>query len=88
MPDDCGTKSRMQFLAQLEAILQKAILTTKDNRVTRFETNPQILETFLSLQKSASDEDLEDLLHFVVDSYQFAGVHVACDEIDVDQVSS
>lgn len=32
-----------------------------------------------------TDEDLEDLFYFVVDSFQFAGVQIALDEIDVDQ---
>lgn len=34
----------------------------------------------------ASDDDIEDWLHFVIDSLQFAGGRIACDEIDLDQV--
>ena len=45
-----------------------------------------IMECFHYLDKACSEDDLEDLLHFAVDSYQFCGVHIACDEIDIDQV--
>ena len=36
----------------------------------------------------SDDEDIEDWLHFVTDAHQFAGLHIAADEIDVDQVCS
>jgi separase len=46
-----------------------------------------LLRAFQMLPTQADDDDLEDWLHYVVDSLQFSGVRVACDEIDVDQVS-
>lgn len=72
-------------MAQLEQCLRKSILTTRENRSLQLDFGPQLLQAFFALDKSCTDEDLEDLFYFVVDSFQFAGVQIALDEIDVDQ---
>lgn len=46
-----------------------------------------LLECFASLSPKCRDEELEDLVYFVLDLYQFHGVHVVLSEIDMDQVT-
>ena len=60
-------------------------MTTRENKAVDIDFSEEILEAFFALDKAATNEDLEDLFYFVVDSFQFAGVQIALDEIDVDQ---
>ncbi|KAF9070318.1 peptidase family C50-domain-containing protein [Rhodocollybia butyracea] len=53
------------------------------NRVTLDDT---LVECFSTLPPDCRDEELEDLVYFILDLYQFHGVPVAIAEIDVDQV--
>ena len=73
------------FKAQVDQVLRKAILTTRDNKNVQMQLDAHVMECFLALTKATTDDDLEDLFHFVLDTYQFCGVHIAPDEIDVDQ---
>jgi separase len=45
-----------------------------------------ILECFSTLSPKCRDEELEDLIYFVLDLYQFHGVPVAIAEVDIVQV--
>ena len=45
-----------------------------------------LLECFSALPPSCRDEELEDLVYFILDLYQFHGIPVAASEVDVDQV--
>ncbi|KAK0494593.1 cysteine peptidase C50 [Armillaria luteobubalina] len=53
------------------------------NRVTLDDT---LMECFSTLSPQCQDEELEDLVYFMLDLYQFHGVSVAIAEIDVTQV--
>ncbi|KAK0192924.1 peptidase family C50-domain-containing protein [Armillaria mellea] len=53
------------------------------NRVTFDDT---LMECFSTLSPQCQDEELEDLVYFMLDLYQFHGVSVAIAEIDVTQV--
>ncbi|KAL0578391.1 separin protein [Marasmius crinis-equi] len=53
------------------------------NRVT---LDDALLECFSTLSPQCKDEELEDLVYFILDLYQFHGVQVAIAEIDIDQV--
>ena len=46
-----------------------------------------LLECFISLSPKCRPEELEDLIYFVLDLYQFNGVAIAIAEVDVDQVA-
>lgn len=81
------TPKELAYLEAFDLALRKAISTGKDVNLPRIQPEEVLAQCLLSLTKETSDEDLEDLLHFAVDSYQFAGVAIPCDEIDVDQVS-
>ncbi|KAJ3737449.1 cysteine peptidase C50 [Lentinula guzmanii] len=53
------------------------------NRVT---LDDPLIECFSTLSPDCRDEELEDLVYFILDLYQFHGVPVAIAEIDIDQV--
>jgi len=46
-----------------------------------------LLECFISLSPKCRSEELEDLVYFVLDMYQFSGVPIAIAEVDIDQVT-
>lgn len=73
-------------LHKLEIFIRTTILTTRDSRSLYIAVDNVLAEALLRLPNDASDDELEDFFHFLVDSIQFAGIHVACDEIDVDHV--
>lgn len=45
-----------------------------------------LLECFACLSPKSRDEELEDLVYFILDLYQFHGIPIATAEVDVDQV--
>lgn len=45
-----------------------------------------MVECFSTLSPKCRDEELEDLVYFILDLYQFHGVPVAIAEVDIDQV--
>jgi separase len=46
-----------------------------------------ILRCFATLSADTSEEQLEDMIYFILDIYGFHGVPVAISELDIDQVS-
>jgi hypothetical protein len=46
-----------------------------------------LIECFATLSSKCKDEEVEDLVYFVLDIYQFHGIPVALAELDIDQVS-
>ena len=52
----------------------------------QFVLDDSIVECFSTLSPKCRDEELEDLVYFVLDLYQFHGVPVAIAEVDIDQV--
>ncbi|KAF7294812.1 Cysteine peptidase C50 [Mycena indigotica] len=53
---------------------------------SRVTLDDVLLECFSTLSPQCRDEELEDLVFFVLDLYQFHGVPVAIAEVDIDQV--
>lgn len=45
-----------------------------------------LLECFSTLSPQSRDEELEDLIYFILDLYQFHGIPVATAEVDITQV--
>ncbi|WVR04981.1 hypothetical protein IAU60_001993 [Kwoniella sp. DSM 27419] len=46
-----------------------------------------LLECFARLSSKAKDEEIEDLVYFILDVYQFHGIPVALSELDIDQIA-
>lgn len=51
------------------------------------QLDDSLLECFISLSPKCRSEELEDLIYFVLDLYQFSGVSIAIAEVDIDQAT-
>ncbi|KAF9233396.1 peptidase family C50-domain-containing protein [Melanogaster broomeanus] len=65
----------------------KGNLPPRDKKRSRLHLDDALLACFSSLSPKCRDEELEDLVYFILDLYQFHGVPVAISEVDVDQVT-
>ncbi|WAQ82072.1 hypothetical protein PtA15_2A385 [Puccinia triticina] len=72
--------------AALENIFRHHLICSQDKTVYNRPLDEHIVNCFISLPINCRDEDLEDLIQFVVDSYQIHEAPVVGDEVDVDQV--
>ncbi|KZT63999.1 hypothetical protein DAEQUDRAFT_815284 [Daedalea quercina L-15889] len=76
--------------ARIDALFASSLVTHSRDRKThqheRVQLDDALLECFAALPPNCRDEELEDLVYFVLDLYQFHGVPVAMAEVDVDQV--
>lgn len=52
----------------------------------QFRLDAAFIECFSTLSPKCRDEELEDIVYFVLDLYQYHGVPVAISEVDIDQV--
>lgn len=76
------------FKSRVERIIKRSITrAAQDRKASRFKLDDSILACLSALPPNSREEDLEDLYYFMMESFQFSGVPVACDETDVDQVS-
>lgn len=78
-------KSSLQAVFSKSCVSQsvKSRRTSKQDIST--EIDDQILERFCALKASeCTDEELEDLAHYVIDAYQCKGIPIAVDEVDMD----
>ena len=67
-------------------MLQGSLVFQDKKPKTRIGLDDGLLECFSTLSPSCRDEELEDLVYFILDLYQFHGVPVAISEVDMDQV--
>ncbi|KAA1090974.1 hypothetical protein PGT21_019603 [Puccinia graminis f. sp. tritici] len=72
--------------AALENLFRHHLICSQDKTVYNRPLDQHIISCFVSLPINCRDEDLEDLIQFVVDSYQIHEAPVVGDEVDVDQV--
>jgi len=56
-------------------------------QLSAVQLDDSLLECFISLSPKCQSEELEDLVYFVLDLYQFSGVSIAIAEVDIDQVT-
>lgn len=52
----------------------------------QFRLDEAFVRCFSTLSPKCRDEELEDIVYFVLDLYQYHGVPVAVSEVDIDQV--
>ena len=52
---------------------------------SKIKLDDSLLECFSTLQSDCKDEELEDLIYFVLDIHGFQGIQLALAEIDIDQ---
>ncbi|KAF9479762.1 cysteine peptidase C50 [Pholiota conissans] len=65
---------------------KKSSSQPRANTPTQFTFDDSIIKCFSTLSPKCRDEELEDIVYFVLDLYQFHGVPVAIAELDIDQV--
>ncbi|KAH9171315.1 peptidase family C50-domain-containing protein [Lactarius sanguifluus] len=74
------------FRSRLDRIFEQIIGAQGMKQSTRMHLDDSLLECFSRLSPKCKDEELEDLVYFILDLYQFHGVQVAIAEVDVDHV--
>jgi separase len=74
------------FRNRIERIFEQAIGAQGKKQSIRMQVDLPLLQCFSRLSSKCRDEELEDLVYFILDLYQFRGVQVAIAEIDVDHV--
>ena len=72
--------------ARFDNVFQRSLQSQEKKQKTRIRLDDTLLECFSSLSPKCRNEELEDLIYFILDLYQFHGVGVAISEVDVDQV--
>lgn len=78
------------MLNNLRVRIDKAfhrILVANKKRASRMKLDDPLIECFASLSPQCRDEELEDLVYFILDLYQWQGLPIALSEIDIDQVA-
>lgn len=65
---------------------KKSVSQAQTFTATQFSLDDCIVKCFSTLSPKCRDEELEDLVYFILDLYQFHGVPIAIAEVDIDQV--
>ncbi|MCO5589963.1 hypothetical protein L7F22_043932 [Adiantum nelumboides] len=87
----CSDENKTFLQTSLQAVFAKSCVShsaktrkgSKQDLLT--EIDDQILQRFCALKASeCTDEELEDLAHYVIDAYQCKGIPIAVDEVDMD----
>ncbi|WVQ70354.1 uncharacterized protein L199_008581 [Kwoniella botswanensis] len=81
---------------RLEKIFNSALSSTSGGGTAKkgsskppnkVELDDALLQCFMNLSSKCKDEEVEDLVYFILDVYQFHGVPVALSELDIDQIA-
>ncbi|KAI0646724.1 peptidase family C50-domain-containing protein [Trametes meyenii] len=80
-PDDLAA-----LRSRLDAVFKGSLVFQEKKPKSRIGLDDGLLECFSTLPPNCRDEELEDLVYFILDLYQFHGVPVAISEVDMDQV--
>ncbi|RDX51597.1 hypothetical protein OH76DRAFT_1346650 [Lentinus brumalis] len=83
---DVPSEDLAALRSRLDNVFQGSLVFQDKKPKTRIGLDDGLLECFSTLSPSCRDEELEDLVYFILDLYQFHGVPVAISEVDMDQV--
>ncbi|KAF7793317.1 hypothetical protein EIP86_004429 [Pleurotus ostreatoroseus] len=75
-----------QFRTSLEQIFERSIVLRDKRQKSLVHLDDSLIECFAAIPSKCRDEELEDIVYFILDFYQFHGVPVSSAEVDVDQV--
>ena len=78
-----------KFRIQIERVFNLALFGSAHDAkgAGKVHLNDSLLECFANLPHDSREEEIEDLVYFILDIYQFHGVPVALHELDFEQVS-
>ncbi|KZT09299.1 uncharacterized protein LAESUDRAFT_696004 [Laetiporus sulphureus 93-53] len=71
---------------RIDQVLATCLISKGRKQQAHIQLNDALLKCFSALPVDCPDEELEDLIYFVLDLYQFHGVPVAIAEVDIDHV--
>jgi len=75
------------FRTRIEKIFKNMVKPhEKKFKKTKFKFESCLLELFATLPANCRDEELEDVVYFILDLYHFHGVQISSADIDVDVV--
>ncbi|KAI8971333.1 peptidase family C50-domain-containing protein [Trametes punicea] len=72
--------------SRLDGVFKGSLVFQDKKPKSRIGLDDGLLECFSTLPPNCRDEELEDLVYFILDLYQFHGVPVAISEVEMDQV--
>ena len=80
----------LKFKEKLDSLLFKCEsgkLSGKRSKIKKLDIETELYKSFLRLGSNAQDQDIEDILYFLVDAYnKYNDQQVGYDEIELDQV--
>jgi separase len=71
---------------RLDKVFKRSLHSQERKQKVKIRLDDNLLRCFSTLSPKCRDEELEDLVYFILDLYQFHGIPVAISEVDVDQV--
>ncbi|EMD38775.1 hypothetical protein CERSUDRAFT_92811 [Gelatoporia subvermispora B] len=72
--------------SRISDIFERNLHTKDRKQKARVKLDDALLDCISALNVSCRDEELEDLVYFILDLYQFHGVPIATAEVDIDHV--
>lgn len=72
---------------RLAGVFQRSLVSLDKKQLNRVQLESSLLECLSTLSPKCKDEELEDLVYFILDLYQFHGIPVAIAEVDIDQLT-
>lgn len=75
-----------EFKTEVADTLKRHLIPSKERKANHLKLDSGLLDLFANISPTCDSEELEDWLHFVIESCQFAGIQVNSDETDYDQV--
>ncbi|KAI0089987.1 peptidase family C50-domain-containing protein [Irpex rosettiformis] len=85
-PRHIPSRALNDLRTRLETIFDQSIAIRDRKQALSVQLDDALLECFVCLSPKARDEELEDLVYFILDLYQFHGIPIAIAEVDIDQV--
>ncbi|CDO76677.1 hypothetical protein BN946_scf184305.g9 [Trametes cinnabarina] len=83
---DVAPEDLAALRTRLDAVFKGSLVFQEKKPKSRIGLDDGLLECFSTLPPNCRDEELEDLVYFILDLYQFHGIPVAISEVDMDQV--
>ena len=74
------------FRNQLELAFKRSARMRDRKQKSSLHLNDALLECFATLSPTCRDEEIADLIYFILDLYQFHGMPIATAEVDIDEV--
>ncbi|CCM06375.1 uncharacterized protein FIBRA_08633 [Fibroporia radiculosa] len=85
-PHEYASTVFLALRTRIESIFAASLMMRDQKRVLQVTLDDALMECFSALPPDCRDEEIEDLVYFVLDLYQFHGIPVAIAEVDVDQL--